>query len=184
MRKFLVLAVSLLVLLAAYLWFAPHQDNLDRQPDREFIPDYIAENLTLRIYDKEGYIADHLQARRLEHFEQLGFTQFEQPRYTLFNAEHRAAWEISSKDGIWFPQDKIILEQQVLLRNLLPDGFIERVETASLQLLLPEKTLQTHEPVHIVGPGFYINGVGMLADLSAQHIQLQKHLETVYLNEN
>ena len=67
MRKFLVLAVSLLVLLAAYLWFAPHQDNLDRQPDREFTPDYIAENLTLRIYDKEGYIADHLQLRSVRY---------------------------------------------------------------------------------------------------------------------
>lgn len=184
MRKLLILLVSMLVMLAAWLWFTPEQNNLDRQADREFIPDYIAENLTLRIYDKEGYIADHLQAQRLEHFEQLGFTQFEQPRYTLFNAEHRAAWEISSKDGVWFPQDKIVLEQQVLLRNLLPTGFVERVETASLQLLLPEKNLQTHEAVRIVGPGFYINGVGMMADLSEHRIQLQKHLETVYLNEN
>lgn len=184
MRKFLVLSVTVLVLLAAYLWFAPEVGDNDRQSDREFVPDYIAENLTLRVYDQQGYIADHLQAKRLEHFEQLGFTQFEQPRYTLFNDQHQAAWEISSQQGIWFPEDKIILEQQVLLRNLLPDEFIENVETASLQLLLPEKTLQTHEQVRIIGPGFYIMGIGMQADLTAQQLVLQKHLKTVYANEN
>ncbi len=184
MRKFFVLSVTALVLLAAYLWFAPQGGDTDRQADREFLPDYIAENLTLRVYDQQGYIADHLQAKRLEHFEQLGFTQFELPRYTLFNDEHQAAWEISSQQGIWFPEDKIILEQQVLLRNLLPGEFIEQVETASLQMLLPEETLQTHERVRLSGPGFYILGIGLQADLTAQHLVLQKHLETVYANEN
>ncbi|MDP4944371.1 LPS export ABC transporter periplasmic protein LptC [Alishewanella sp. SMS8] len=184
MRKFFVLIVMLLVIVAGYLWLNPSVEQVDLQVDREFQPDYIAENVTLRIYDNEGYIADHVQALKLEHFEQLGFTQFDQPRYTLFNKAHQPAWEISSLQGVWFPEDKIILENQVVLQNKQTLGLVERVETASLQLMLPEKSIHTHEIVQITGAGFFIKGQGMHVDLTKETIQLQKHLETVYFNEN
>jgi len=184
MRKLFVLSVSLLVLLAAYLWFSPQESELDLQTDREFQPDYVAENVTLRIYDKDGYIADHVRANKLEHFEQLGFTQFDLPRYTLFNSEHQPAWEISSLHAVWFPEDKIILEQQVVLQNMLAGELIERINTESLQLLLPEKKIQTHEAVAIKGLGFNIKGIGLEARLTDQHLLLNRHLETIYHNEH
>lgn len=184
MRKSLVLMVVMLVLLAAYLWFRPQDSDMATQADREFQPDYIAEQVTLRIYDKDGYIADHVQASKLEHFEQLGFTLFNLPRYTLFNAEHQPAWEISSLHAVWFPEDKIILEQQVVLQNLLPGELVERIETSSLQLLLPEKKIQTHEAVAIKGLGFNVNGIGLEARLSDRHLLLNRHLETTYHNEH
>lgn len=184
MRKLLIIVVSALVLAAAYFWFSPGKQFDLPQTDREFLPDYIAETLTLRIYDEQGFLADQLDAKRLEHFEQLGFTQFSAPRYTLFNNEHLAAWEISSLEGLWFPDDKIILEQNVLVRNLLPEQMIEQLSTHSLQLLLPEKTLHTHDKVRIIGPGFYILARGMQADLNQHLLKLHQHLETVYFNEN
>jgi len=184
MRKLFVLSVSLLVLLAAYLWFSPQDSELDLQADREFQPDYIAENVTLRIYGKDGYIADHVRASKLEHFEQLGFTQFDLPRYTLFNTEHQPAWEISSLHAVWFPEDKIILEQQVVLQNMLAGELIERINTESLQLLLPEKKIQTHEAVAIKGLGFNIKGIGLEARLTDKHLLLNRHLETIYHNEH
>lgn len=184
MRKSLVLSVAILVLLAAYLWFKPQDANKDLQVDREFQPDYIAEQVTVRIFDKDGYLADHVRASKLEHFEQLGFTQFNLPRYTLFSAEHQPAWEISSLHAVWFPEDKIILEQQVVLQNLLPGELIERIDTASLQLLLPEKKIQTHEAVTIQGLGFNVKGIGLEARLSDKHLLLNRHLETTYHNEH
>ncbi|GGW70043.1 LPS export ABC transporter periplasmic protein LptC [Alishewanella tabrizica] len=183
MRKFLVLSVCALVMFAAYLWFRPQDALTDIQADREFQPDYIAENVTLRIYDKDGYIADHVRASKLEHFEQLGFTQFAAPRYTLFNAEHMPAWEISSLHAVWFPEDKIILEQQVVLQNLLANELIKQIDTESLQLLLPEKKIQTHEAVAITGQGFSIKGIGLEARLADKHLLLNRHLETIYHNE-
>lgn len=184
MRKLFVLSVGCLVLLAAYLWFRPQENTYDLHADREFQPDYIAEHVTLRIYDKDGYIADHVRASKLEHFERLGFTQFDLPRYTLFNAEHQPAWEISSLHAVWFPDDKIILEQQVVLQNLLPGELIEQIDTASLQLLLPEKKIQTHEAVTIKGLGFNVKGIGLEARLSDRHVLLNRHLETIYQNEH
>lgn len=180
----MVFTVFLLVLLAAYLWFKPQTTEQDLALDREFQPDYIAENVTMRIFDKDGFLADHIQATKLEHFETLGFTQFNLPRYTLFNSEHQPAWEMSSLHAVWFPEDKIILEQQVVLQNLMPDQLIQSINTVSLELLLPEKKIQTHEAVAILGQGFNVKGIGLEARLSDKHLLLNRHLETIYHNEH
>jgi len=184
MRKFFLLVVILLVATASFLWFSPQKTDTQSASDRQFQPDYIAENVTLRVYDQEGYIADLIKASKLEHFEFLGFTQFDLPRYTLFNEAHQPNWEISSLHAVWFPEDKIILEQRVVLLNLLAGELIQRIETASLQMLLPEKKILSHDAVAIKGLGFDIKGIGLEARLSDKNLLLQRHLETIYHNEN
>ncbi|MDX1676800.1 LPS export ABC transporter periplasmic protein LptC [Arsukibacterium sp.] len=183
MKKVLFLLVLALVSTATYLWFSPTDSSDASYADRELLPDYIAEQVTRTLYDEQGFVADLIQADRLEFFERLGFTQFEQPRYTLFDAEHQAAWAVTSQFGIWLPEDKIILEQDVNISNINGSELLERIQTANLELLLPEKTIQTTAAVQIIGQGFYINGIGLQADLTEQNLRIIKHLETVYTNE-
>ncbi|WP_333607117.1 LPS export ABC transporter periplasmic protein LptC [Arsukibacterium sp.] len=184
MNRLGIVVIAILSSIAAWLWFAPDDTSLSMAQENELFPDYIAEQVVLRIYDNEGYLADHMQASGLEHFEQLGFTQFEQPRYTLFNEQHMAAWEISSRFAVWFPEDKIMLEQDVAIRNLLPGELVDRIDSVELTILLPEKTVQTHEAVSIEGEGFIIKGIGLQANLEQKTLQLTTHLETRYHNEN
>ncbi|KKO49581.1 hypothetical protein VT06_05105 [Arsukibacterium sp. MJ3] len=183
MKKTLMLLVLALVLLATYLWFNPAQQTDPNYADRELLPDYIAEQVTRTLFDEQGYVADLIKAERLEFFERLGFTQFEQPQYTLFDAEHLPAWQVTSQFGIWLPDDKIILEQDVSITNVNGNELIDRIYTDTLELLLPAKTLHTNAPIKIIGKGFYINGIGMQADLTEQKLRIIKHLETVYSNE-
>ena len=89
MRKILVLLVLILTGTAAYLWFEPTDSNDALQTDQELMPDYIAQNITRRLFDSDGYLVDSVSAQRLEHFELLGFTQFEKPVYTLYNEDHQ-----------------------------------------------------------------------------------------------
>ncbi len=183
MKKILTLLVLALVLTATYLWFNPAEQTDAQSADRELLPDYIAEQVTRTLYDDQGYVADHIQAERLEFFERLGFTQFEQPKYTLFDAGHMPAWEVTSQFGIWLPDDKIILEQQVRIHNVNGNELVDSIDTDNLELLLPSKMLQTSAAVQIIGKGFYINGIGLQADLTEQNLRIIKHLETVYANE-
>ncbi|WP_213995743.1 LPS export ABC transporter periplasmic protein LptC [Arsukibacterium sp.] len=183
MKKVLSLLVLALVLTATYLWFNPSEQTDPSSADRELLPDYIAEQVTRTLYDEQGYVADLIQAGRLEFFERLGFTQFEQPKYTLFDEEHVAAWEVTSQFGIWLPDDKIILEQQVNIHNVNGNELIDRIDTDNLELLLPSRLLQTSAAVKIIGKGFHINGIGLEADLTEQKLRIIKHLETVYANE-
>ncbi|WP_019675254.1 LPS export ABC transporter periplasmic protein LptC [Arsukibacterium perlucidum] len=183
MKKTLFLLVFALVLTATYLWFNPTEQTDPNYADRELMPDYIAEQVTRTLYDEQGYVADLIQAGRLEFFERLGFTQFEQPKYTLFDQEHQATWEVTSQFGIWLPDDKIILEQDVRISNVSGSELLDRIDTANLELLLPSKKIQTAAAVKIIGKGFHINGIGLQADLTEQNLRIIKHLETVYTNE-
>lgn len=181
MKKVLALVVIVLVSIAGYIWFTP-DDGSALKTDQELLPDYVAQNITRTLYDENGYIADTVKANRLEHFELLGFTQFEQPVYTLYNNQ-KVSWQANSNHAVWFAEDKIILEQQVNIVSLQPDELIERIKTDTLELIFPANLLQTDRPVFIQGKGFYIEGVGLQADLTKQTLQLVKHNKTVYLNE-
>ena len=184
MRKILVLLVLILTGTAAYLWFEPADSTDALQTDQELMPDYIAQNITRRLFDSDGYLIDSVSAQRLEHFELLGFTQFEKPVYTLYNENHQPSWQASSQYAVWFPQDKVILEQQVRIDSLLPNDMIKHIETNTLEMLFPDNKLQNNQPVLIQGNGFFIKGTGIEADLSNRTFQLSQHEKTVYLNEN
>lgn len=184
MRKLFTLLIVLLTGTAAYLWFEPADNSNALQTDQELLPDYVAQNVTRRIFNSDGYLVDSISAKRLEHFELLGFTQFEKPVYTLYNEQHQPIWQGSSQYAVWFPQDKIILEQQVKIDSLQHDELIEHIETESLEMLFPDNRLQNNQPVLISGKGFYIKGNGIKADLTTKTFQLIQHEQTVYDNED
>lgn len=184
MRKLFILIIFALVATATYLWFAPDPADDAMQAEREILPDYIAEDVTQLIFDEQGQLTEQIKAERLEHFEQLGFTQFELPVYTLFNQNIQPAWQATSLYGIWFPEDKVVLEQNVKITNLQPDDLVQWIETDMLEMLFPDNSLQTSHPVYVQGNGFYIKGSGLQADLTEKTLQLLQHQETVYLNEN
>ena len=183
MRKILVLLVLILTGSAAYLWFEPEENTDALQTDQELMPDYIAQNITRRLYDADGHLVDSVSAKRLEHFELLGFTQFEKPLYTLYNEKHQPSWQASSQYAVWFPQDKIILEEQVRIESLQQNELIDWLETDTLEMLFPDNRLQNNQPVLIQGQGFYIKGSGIKADLTNKTFQLVQHEQTVYRNE-
>lgn len=183
MRKILVLLVLILTGSAAYLWFEPEENTDALQTDQELMPDYIAQNITRRLYDADGHLVDSVSAKRLEHFELLGFTQFEKPLYTLYNEKHQPSWQASSQYAVWFPQDKIILEEQVRIESLQQNELIDWLETDTLEMLFPDNRLQNNQPVLIQGQGFYIKGSGIKADLTNRTFQLVQHEQTVYRNE-
>lgn len=184
MRKLLVLLVLSLVGIATYLWFSPRDSSDVLQTDNELLPDYVALKVTRRLFNEQGRLVDTVSAERLEHFELLGFTQFEKPVYTLYSGATEPSWQASSEFAVWFPQDKVILEQQVRIDSLLPNEMIKHIETNTLEMLFPDNKLQNNQPVLIQGNGFYIKGIGIEADLSNRTFQLSQHEKTVYLNEN
>lgn len=183
MRKLLVLLVVMLVGTAGYVWFKPQDNSALLQTDQELMPDYIASNIVRTSYNSDGYKVDSVTAERLEHFESLGFTQFELPVYTLFNNEHQAGWTARSDYATWFAEDKVILEHNVVIKSLLQNELIERIETDTLEMLFPDNRLQNNQPVLIIGKGFYVEGIGIQADLTEKTLQLLQHQKTVYQHE-
>ncbi|WNO62177.1 LPS export ABC transporter periplasmic protein LptC [Rheinheimera sp. MMS21-TC3] len=184
MRKLLVLLVLALVLTASYLWFKPDNNTALVSADQKLQPDYIASEISRTLYNDQGYKTDSVTAVRLEHFDQLGFTHFEQPIYTLYNNQHQPSWTAHSQTATWYPEDRIILEHKVIIESLLQNELIERIETDTLEMLFPDNRLQNNQPVRVIGKGFIIEGVGIQADLTNKTLHLLQHNKTVYQNES
>ncbi len=176
----------LLVLAAATLAYT--YIDLAEQPaqpsgDTELVPDFVAYQLTRRNYDQQGHLNGEVAAAQMAHFEQLGQMQFEQPAYTLYENK-LPRWQISSVQGVFYQDNKVILEQQVRVNNLFPDEMFQQIQTEQLELAVDTQLLKTDLPVVVIGQNFIINGSGLQADLIKQKLRLFKHQGTVYQHEN
>ena len=181
-RQLLWLVLIVCAAAGFYSW-----QQMDQQPDKtlqdqDSQPDYVALDLTRMLYDEEGHLSDLIRAQRMEHFERFGFLQFEYPIYTIYQ-EKVPLWQVTSEQAVLYPDDKLILEQRVELRNMSADPLFTRIETNAVELLFSNHLLQSNEQVRIYGLGFQITGHGMIADLAAQNIELKHHTKTVYYNE-
>ncbi|MEE2023891.1 LPS export ABC transporter periplasmic protein LptC [Alkalimonas mucilaginosa] len=178
---YLLLGVVLFTLL--YRWFSSSDDSRQILTERELIPDFIAEQLTRIVYDEQGQLSELVQAERMEHYDLLGFTQLDRPIFTLLDRAHNLSWQASSRTAVLYPDDKLILDGDVLLQNLVTEALIDRVQTSYLEMSLASEILSTEENVDIFGAGFTISGRGMQASIAEQTIHIEQHYRTDYHNE-
>lgn len=166
-----------------YSWIEAADTPKHALVERELVPDFVAYQLTRRSFDKDGNLSGQVKAAQMAHFEQLGQIQFEQPSYTLYE-ERLPRWQISSAQGVFYQDNKVILEQNVQVDNLHQDEMFRQIQTEQLEMLLDSQLLQTDHPVLVSGQSFQIHGQGLQADLITQKLRLFKHQGTVYQHEN
>ncbi|WP_333796000.1 LPS export ABC transporter periplasmic protein LptC [Rheinheimera sp.] len=175
----------LLVLTCAsllYGWLDNEGKSTATNAEQELAPDFIAYDLVRTSFDGSGNMSGLIKARQMSHFEQLGQIQFEAPAYTIFE-DQLPKWQVSSDHGVLYPDDKVVLEQQVILDNLKSGELFNKLETNQLEYLFEQQMLQSRQQVLISGDGFAINGQGVEVDLVKQKLQLHQHKGTVYRHE-
>lgn len=185
MKNWLQMGGIVFMLLAAisYWWHSSSDDDTTITTERELIPDFIAEQLTRTVFNEDGQLSELMQADRMEHYEWLGFTQLEAPIFTLLDRAHNLTWQASSLSAVLYPNDKLILDGDVLLQNLATGDLIDRVQTSYLEMSLPSEQLSTDEEVTIFGSGFFIQGLGMQANLNEQTLFIPHHIRTEYKHD-
>lgn len=183
MRQLFWFFLVIIIATVLYSYIELADQPIKSTENAELVPDFVAYQLTRRNYDQDGYLSGEVVAAQMVHFEQLGQIQFEQPAYTLY--ENRLPrWQISSRQGVFYQDNKVILEHQVRLDNLFQDEMLKQVQTEQLELAVETQLLKTDLPVVVLGQNFVIHGSGLQADLIKQKLQLFKHQGTVYQHEN
>lgn len=182
-KQILWLFLVLVGAVVLYSWIEAADTPQAHAVERELVPDFMAYQLTRRSYDKDGNLSGQIKAAQMAHFEQLGQIQFDHPAYTLYE-DRQARWQISSTQGVFYQDNKAILEQNVRVDNLHSDEMFRQIQTEQLELVVDTQLLQTDQPVLVLGQNFQIQGRGLQADLVAQKLRLYKHHGTVYQHEN
>ncbi len=150
--------------------------------ETELQPDFIAYQLIRTSFDASGSMSGMIRATQMSHFEQLGLIQLEDPAYTIFE-QLAPKWQVSSSNGVLYPDDKVVLEQNVLLENLKSGELFNKLESARLEYVFDQQIISTKQQVLITGDGFAISGQGVRFNLITQKLQLNQHKGTVYRHD-
>lgn len=149
-----------------------------------FTPDFVAEALKSDIYNKDGKLSYEIDAQRMEHYADLAFTLFEFPNYTLYPDNNAAPWKVSALEATFFDDNKVILENRVLLLSTDKNSLIQEIHCKYLELDLNTNIITSDQTIVIQGKGFTTHGAGLIIDLNTTQMTLTEHVQTTYKKSN
>ena len=151
------------------------------QDDAIATPDYVATDLKQTKYSETGQRNFLIEAKRMELYQQLGFSHFSVPTFTLFNGPHN--WQLSATEATLYENNILILEGDVKAINLTENAMIDQINANQIQVDIGKRMMRSDLPVEITGPQLKITGQGLNADLNTDVIELVNHTRTVYYDQ-
>lgn len=183
MNRNLVLIIGSIFVIAALLFWRPFADRDDEQQQqgyREIKPDFTAQGLIVRVYNAEGELDHRIAAEEMIHYSPIGLTELTAPTYITQIDDQGALWQVQAEQGSFYADKSLVLERNIEMISLSAAEFIERIETSYLTIDTLNETVETDQPVVIIGRDFTVKGEGMRADMRAQTLEMTRHVETIY----
>ncbi|MFC0117753.1 LPS export ABC transporter periplasmic protein LptC [Pseudoalteromonas xiamenensis] len=176
-------ALLLVIFLAVMVWlWAPFLSNEQAaQDDKQDVlaqPDYIAMDLRQSMYNNEGQLTHTVNAIKVEMFQELGFSHFQSPTFTLYNQQQN--WQLTANEATLYENNTLILEGDVVATNMDNTSMISHINAAHIRVDITNKKMLSEQPVVVSGPNLTITGQGLLADLKTDTIELNNHTRTIY----
>ena len=117
----------------------------------------------------------------MELYQQLGFTFFEKPIFTLYN--EKQTWRINADEATLYEDKQLILEGNVVAKNLVDNAMIDNINADNIEVDIKALTMRSEQPVVVTGPNLKIVGKGLEADLKTEVIKLINHTRTIYYDQ-
>ena len=144
-------------------------------------PTYRAQNLSSKLYDKQGRLSHQVAAMKMEHYQPLGFTVFENPTYTVY-LEDSAPWQVTAEEGTLYDNNRIQLERNVRIVNSNAEDYVQEIITEYIEINLDDKTLNSDQAVLISGTSFNVQSIGITGNLSTQQYRFTNHVQSNFYN--
>jgi len=182
-----LLLSSVFIAIMLWLWYpylTTSEVTTATTPEIEVLPDYTANSLKQTVFDKQGKVSHKVTAKRMELYQELGFTHFSKPTFTLFSEND--TWEISSAEATLYENNdnkKLILEQSVIARNLNPIAMVQKITTEQIEIYIQDSTMHSNQLTTMTGPNLLITGKGLNADLKKETLELINHTQTIYYDK-
>ncbi|MDY6977509.1 MAG: LPS export ABC transporter periplasmic protein LptC [Pseudomonadota bacterium] len=182
------LSISALFILALLMyvptWMEEQPETQGSSQNDALKPAYKAKNLTTTLYNQDGELNHKVFAESMEHYDQLGFVLFQQPKYTLYTESATSPWVVTAREGTLYNNELIQLEDSVVIENKTSDDFVKSLTTEYIQINLDTKQMTSDQPVEILGTQYLILSNGFNANLRTQEYELLDHVQTTYSPSN
>jgi len=181
-RNLVLIIGGIFVIAALLFWrpFAVSDDQQEQQGYREIKPDFTAQGLIVRVYDSNGGLDHRIAADEMTHYSPIGLTELTAPTYITQIDGQGALWQVQAEQGSFYADKSLVLERNIEMISLSSAEFIKRIETSYLTIDTLQETVETEQPVVIIGRDFTVKGEGMRADMRAQTLEMTRHVETIY----
>lgn len=174
-------------------WFFVNNQGTNTEPTapifKELQPSYTVIGLQSKIFDETGRLTHRVNAEAMKHFDQLGYVILQQPRYLLFDnqwslngtlSSERARWQITADEAVYYQNQRLELENNVLIRSLRDDQLITHLSTAFLNFDLKTGKFESQDLVQLRGTDYVVSGQGINGDLRDHIYRINKHVQTQY----
>ena len=182
------LSISALFILALLMyvptWMEEQPETQGSSQNDALKPAYKAKNLTTTLYNQDGELNHKVFAEPMEHYDQLGFVLFQQPKYTPYTESATSPWVVTAREGTLYNNELIQLENSVVIENKTSDDFVKSLSTEYIQINLDTKQMTSDQPVEILGTQYLILSNGFNANLRTQEYELLDHVQTTYSPSN
>lgn len=155
----------------------------------ELQPSYTVTGLQSKIFDETGRLTHRVNAETMKHFDQLGYVILQQPRYLLFDnqwslngtlSKNSARWQITADEAVYYQNQRLELETDVLIRSLRDNQLITHLSTAFLNFDLKTGKFTSQDLVQLRGTDYVVSGQGINGNLQDHLYRIDKHVQTQY----
>jgi len=178
------LGIVILFLCALGIWrFFSSDEQSTTTPSTEYQPDFTAQVLRSVEFSIEGKIIRRIFADSMEHYGELGMTMFTNPVIILYDDNAQATWKIQAKEGNFSSEDVATLRNEVIIKNMAKNDYIDVITTSYLQLELAKNLVRSDQLITITGDLFNQTGIGLEGDLKQEYMTILKQVEAIYTND-
>lgn len=181
-KQNIVIGVVFLASLITWQWL-DHADPYSLLPQKANIslPSFSAQNITSWRYTPDGQLTDIFSAKTARYYDYNQITDADYPVLKTFNNKQVYAWNLTATSGQMYGTDRLILRNNIVIKNHDPSVDVDTLKTSYLEMDLKTRKIQTDSPVTIDSPNYHDEGVGIRADLNTKiYTLLEKSHATYY----
>lgn len=176
----IILLFMLILILNLPFWHQESTTPVAKDDVSNWKPNYQANNMLSTLYNEKGLITHKVFAEKMEHFDDLGFTLFTRPNYTIYTDRTETPWQVTALEGTLYENNRIQLENNVHIKSIDEEEFVQEVRTSFIEINLDSKTMQSDQPVIITGPDYEIHSNGFVANMLTRKFELLDHVQTIF----
>jgi lipopolysaccharide export system protein LptC len=180
-RQTLLIILLFAVALLAWRWSSQGEnENIEAKTNDISLPSFTATKLHSRRYTADGRLTDIFTAEQALYYEHNKVTDAITPVLQTFEPTGQTAWNITAKIGQLIGNDRLMLHDNIVIKNHNPALNIDRMQTSYLDMDMNTRQISSDKPVTIDSPDYHVQGVGLHADLNSKRYQILEQSHATY----
>lgn len=178
----IIVLIGLFFASCALFFYNPFWSVTQEKPTPQqdsYLPDFTAKDMTLRRFDEQGALSSLVKAEKMEYYSD-SVTTFSKPSYIIYPKDGSPRWKIDADNGIFDQQDRVILNENVIISSIDPTQSLKQIHTSYLEVNLATMQVTSDKKITIEGTQYNATGIGLKADLNLRQFELIKDIQATY----